>query len=241
MEKLLGKKRLLNLIELGIQVLFFISTFLFQSVIAYKTSYSSNVTTNSTVKTSILGLNYLQEGNLLIYIFLILMGINALLCLISIFGNSTDKDGKTHIAIPIIILFFVYLVLYCPVAPSGFKSVEISSAYQIFGVICTLLMITLAIIKRTGLVIPKQSQQIINNITETTTADELKKYKDLLDSGVITQEEFDAKKKQLLGINENQETSREKTYKCPHCDKAVYFGQTMCKNCGQKFDWSKLN
>lgn len=32
------------------------------------------------------------------------------------------------------------------------------------------------------------------------TADELKKYKDLLDNGIITQEEFDAKKKQLLGL-----------------------------------------
>ena len=31
-------------------------------------------------------------------------------------------------------------------------------------------------------------------------ADELKKYKELLDGGVITQEEFDAKKKQLLGL-----------------------------------------
>ena len=30
--------------------------------------------------------------------------------------------------------------------------------------------------------------------------DDLKKYKELLDSGVITQEEFDAKKKQLLGL-----------------------------------------
>ena len=30
--------------------------------------------------------------------------------------------------------------------------------------------------------------------------DDLKKYKDLLDAGVITQEEFDAKKKQLLGL-----------------------------------------
>ena len=35
---------------------------------------------------------------------------------------------------------------------------------------------------------------------ETSNADELKKFKDLLDSGVITQEEFDAKKKQLLGL-----------------------------------------
>ncbi len=33
-----------------------------------------------------------------------------------------------------------------------------------------------------------------------SNADELKKYKDLLDSGIITQEEFDAKKKQLLGL-----------------------------------------
>ncbi len=33
-----------------------------------------------------------------------------------------------------------------------------------------------------------------------SSADELKKYKDLLDQGIITQEEFDAKKKQLLGL-----------------------------------------
>lgn len=48
-----------------------------------------------------------------------------------------------------------------------------------------------------------------NKSTVTTTikqeapksdADELKKYKELLDSGIITQEEFDAKKKQLLGL-----------------------------------------
>lgn len=33
-----------------------------------------------------------------------------------------------------------------------------------------------------------------------SNADELKKYKELLDSGVISQEEFDAKKKQILGL-----------------------------------------
>lgn len=43
----------------------------------------------------------------------------------------------------------------------------------------------------------------ISNIEEVSTAsaaDELKKYKDLLDSGIITEEEFNAKKKQLLGL-----------------------------------------
>lgn len=37
-------------------------------------------------------------------------------------------------------------------------------------------------------------------IQQSSSADELKKYKELLDSGVITQEEFEAKKKQLLGL-----------------------------------------
>jgi len=40
-----------------------------------------------------------------------------------------------------------------------------------------------------------------NNATlAVSAADELKKFKELLDMGVITQEEFDAKKKQLLGL-----------------------------------------
>ncbi len=35
---------------------------------------------------------------------------------------------------------------------------------------------------------------------DVSSAEELKKYKELLDTGVITQDEFDAKKKQLLGL-----------------------------------------
>ncbi|MBQ3055506.1 MAG: SHOCT domain-containing protein [Oscillospiraceae bacterium] len=37
-------------------------------------------------------------------------------------------------------------------------------------------------------------------IQQLSPADELKKHKELLDLGIITQEEFDAKKKQLLGL-----------------------------------------
>ena len=40
----------------------------------------------------------------------------------------------------------------------------------------------------------------ISAIPTTSAADELKKFKELLDMGIITQEEFDAKKKQLLGL-----------------------------------------
>ena len=37
-------------------------------------------------------------------------------------------------------------------------------------------------------------------VNQVSAADELRKFKDLLDSGLISQEEFDAKKKQLLGL-----------------------------------------
>lgn len=52
------------------------------------------------------------------------------------------------------------------------------------------------------LVIERQTQK--PSQTQITmyqsNADELKKYKELLDSGIISQEEFEAKKKQLLGL-----------------------------------------
>ena len=41
---------------------------------------------------------------------------------------------------------------------------------------------------------------IVKQEVSQSSADELKKYKDLLDSGVISQEEFEAKKKQLLNL-----------------------------------------
>ena len=47
-------------------------------------------------------------------------------------------------------------------------------------------------------IINKQTNQTI--VQSLSSADELKKFKELLDAGIITQEEFDQKKKQLLGL-----------------------------------------
>ena len=44
----------------------------------------------------------------------------------------------------------------------------------------------------------KNNENSKNNVT--STADEIKKYKELLDMGAITQEEFDLKKKELLNL-----------------------------------------
>ncbi len=45
---------------------------------------------------------------------------------------------------------------------------------------------------------PERAEHTINN--GFSAADEIEKFKGLLDKGIITQEEFDAKKKQLLGL-----------------------------------------
>lgn len=54
------------------------------------------------------------------------------------------------------------------------------------------------------LLIERQEKQpvapVVKQEIAKSDADELKKYKDLLDSGIITQEEFDTKKKQILGL-----------------------------------------
>ena len=47
---------------------------------------------------------------------------------------------------------------------------------------------------------PAAQQQQTYTPSPMGQADEIKKYKELLDAGAITQEEFDAKKKQLLGL-----------------------------------------
>ena len=46
----------------------------------------------------------------------------------------------------------------------------------------------------------ENTQQAQTPSPTISAADELIKFKDLLDSGIITQEEFDAKKKQILGL-----------------------------------------
>ena len=43
-------------------------------------------------------------------------------------------------------------------------------------------------------------ETVIKQEVAKSNADELKKFKELLDQGIISQEEFDAKKKQLLGL-----------------------------------------
>lgn len=66
--------------------------------------------------------------------------------------------------------------------------------------------LTFYLLENSEMVAAKNVQAYVMNFSEVPTpeaisnADEIKKYKELLDIGAITQEEFDTKKKQLLNL-----------------------------------------
>ena len=51
-----------------------------------------------------------------------------------------------------------------------------------------------------GRILELSKPQATTIVQQTSAADEIVKYKGLLDAGIISQEEYDAKKKQLLGL-----------------------------------------
>ena len=89
------------------------------------------------------------------------------------------------------------------IATTMFSGIAVATSS---GRVCFLGLKNAAEIHRvlSGLIIKRQFTPVSNTTIKQeipqSNADELKKYKDLLDSGVISQEEFDAKKKQLLGL-----------------------------------------
>lgn len=81
--------------------------------------------------------------------------------------------------------------------------------------------------------------QNVTNIIQKSAAEQIKEYKELLDLGIITQEEFNAKKSQLLGgtYNDTNTLPNVQRYVCPKCGASVSRGEAACRACGQPFSW----
>lgn len=84
---------------------------------------------------------------------------------------------------------------------SGFtaKSIALASATGVSLIACVVAVCLIKYSKTNSLAHRKQ-EEANRNKQNTSNADELEKYKDLYDRGIITEEEFTAKKKQLLGL-----------------------------------------
>lgn len=128
--------------------------------------------------------------------------INLISTIVSLF-SKTEKISKIHTLVDSLLPIFTVIV-----GLMAFRFIGVGAGYTgtpnpTFKIIAILMLILIAILGVLKAKFFKQNTTttIINETqVEVSDADELKKYKDLLDSGVITQEEFNEKKKQLLDI-----------------------------------------
>lgn len=130
------------------------------------------------------------------YALLFLYAVCAVMCIISIVSKSEHRDGKMHGIIPVLwCLIAHYNIISLGSQVGNWEIIGNNFPTAVFE-ICALGVVILGFAKRSTLIagLPKVVVK-----QESTKADELKKYKELLDSGAITQEEYDAKKKELLG------------------------------------------
>ena len=104
---------------------------------------------------------------------------------------------------------------------------------------------------------PQQTPQIQQNIPTTSNADELLKYAELYEKGLLTKEEFEMKKAELLGTNSVDDVKTEiheedyslkqeyaeqngitivddKPKFCPNCGTSIDVDSKFCTNCGNK-------
>lgn len=93
----------------------------------------------------------------------------------------------------------------------------------------------------------KSLEEHHNNVTDNII-NSLNECKQLLDSGLISQQEFEILKNQLISEKNATKTSESanavpeiKNYCCPNCNSTINFGEPQCRNCNQSFDWTLFN
>lgn len=145
----------------------------------------------------------MPKGN--VYALFAVYAVTALLCIISIIVKPEHKDGKIHIVMSVVLFFYAISMINVEVGKAvGTERMIAESNFPVYLYLgCLLAVVIVSIAKRSTIItgLPsKKEKTVVNIIKETSSADELTKYKNLLDNGTITQEEFDEKKKQLLGL-----------------------------------------
>ncbi len=122
------------------------------------------------------------------------------LAIFSVIRKSTHRDSMLHIAVPIlaVIIYAFFISLFIDVEYESVFTVYSGTNPLIPVVVIMGIEIILSFVKRSKSFNPEAKVTV--EVASKSEADELKKFKELLDTGVITQEEFDAKKKELLGL-----------------------------------------
>lgn len=113
-------------------------------------------------------------------------------------GKKQSKSYVDSMEIKITMYDLDNPVVYIPLINSKYKrsslvyKSQVKLADQVIATLDTLL-------RNSGSEVPVSHEQDEHS-TEVSPIDEIRKYKELLDDGILTQEEFDAKKKELLDL-----------------------------------------
>ena len=129
------------------------------------------------------------------------------ICRATRFTNAAKGENERNPITKLLLCLFVPFYMIYWTYKTALRIDKIAKARGIssdLGAICLVLAIFVSFVPPI-LMQDKINQCITGNGGEvkapvTDTAEELKKLKELLDAGILTQEEFDAKKKQLLGL-----------------------------------------
>ena len=204
-----GKKRVMNIISAVLQTVALL-LFVFCPYAKYTIAPNFKITNPdiiflTTDNGTLDFMDFFSCGGMKIYGILgaafLLLGV--VMCVISAIRNDYRRDGFSHV----LVSFISFLIVACGI----FLLIERVSTVVNTGVIngfawksiFSLIGISFVInlVKRSNLIVPAKPRKPAVVVQKSNSnADELKKYKELLDSGVISQEEFDAKKKQLLDM-----------------------------------------
>ena len=185
------KKKIAN----GIELLFLLASLVM--LLIPTTLPSSSVMETWGEKTSVMNLIGIYPINAIpLYVWFALCTI---MCVVSIISKNTQKDGFIHSLVAI--LLFIQ-TNWCLISTTGSDGILMTNFPTGIFEICLFAVVVMSFVKRSAMIVgaPEVKVTVETNAANATSADELKKYKALLDSGAITEEEYEAKKKQLLGL-----------------------------------------
>ncbi len=186
------KKRIVNALELIL---------LACSLILFNLKYFTTINPYEGIRTpQQMSIFELEAGSINHYIFLFLYAVCAIMCIVSICTSPKHRDGKMHGVVSALLFLMAHYELLCVSGRNanypGWQVAEHNFPIAIFEV-CMVGVLILGFFKQSSII---AGHPTVKTKADSSNADELKKYKGLLDSGAISQEEFDAKKKQLLGL-----------------------------------------
>lgn len=184
------KKKIAN----GLEIVLLVITLLILNTASIKVvPYDYPTATPGSIKPLSLMFHYVT-----VYPMLFFYAVCIIMCLISIFVKKDHRDGRIHgISAILLFVFANWNLIALQDQVGDWFIVSYGTFPAMLVEVCLIGAVVISIAKRSTIIAGHPITEIRN---QSSQADELKKYKDLLDSGAITQEEYEEKKKQLLGL-----------------------------------------